>query len=180
MRLTTDHERLQTKHAEAQRRLGLAEATERALKLQIKSAEQAARGLKDEMARMRTLVAQTRAQCANEVRKRERVIEGLKKHAGESGRQRGSGKAVGFTTITVVAGIGEEKGSAAMSVEDSGYDLRTETNEFLTELARGLSEENEHLGGLVRRTISTLQTISGYKGQEMDLQQHNGGVGAAD
>lgn len=60
------------------------------------------------MGRMRVLVGQARAQCANEVRKRERVIEGLKKHVGEGGRARGSGKAVGVATVTVVAGVGGE------------------------------------------------------------------------
>lgn len=180
LRQTADLERLTTKHAEAQRRLGLAEATERALKTQLRSAEQAARGLKEEMGRMRLLVGQTRAQCANDVRKRERVIEGMKKHVGEAGRSRGSGKTPGVATITVVAGVGAEVGNAgAIGTDDTGYDLRMETNEFLTELARGLSEENEHLGGLVRTTVETLRTLSGYEKEEeqdraMVVQIENG------
>jgi hypothetical protein len=174
LRQTTDFERLKTKHDEAQRRLGLAEATERAFKMQLKSAEQAARGLKEEMGRMRILVGQTRAQCANEVRKRERVIEGLKKHVGEGGRARGSGKAVGVAVINIVAGVGGEEGlGRAIAPDESGYDLRMETNEFLTELAKGLSEENENLGGLVKRTVDTLTTISGW---ERDGQQEGGMV----
>jgi hypothetical protein len=135
------------------------------MKQQLKSAEQAARGLKEEMGRMRILVAQTRGQCANEVRKRERVIEGMKRHVGEGGRPRGSGKAVGVVSINVVAGVGAEVGSnngaGGLGTDDTGYDLRMETNEFLTELARGLSDENENLGGLVRRTVETLRTLSG-------------------
>ncbi|KAI9735416.1 MAG: hypothetical protein M1818_006422 [Claussenomyces sp. TS43310] len=178
VRQTTDLERLQAKHAEAQRRLGLAEATERALKTQLRSAEHAARSLKEEMGRMRVLVGQTRASCANEVRKRERVIEGLKKHVGEGGRARGTGKAVGVATVTVVAGIGADEGPAkALTTNDSGYDLRMETNEFLTELSRGLSEENENLGGLMRRTIETLTTLSGW---EKDGVQGGGMVVSTD
>ena len=73
------------KHAETQRQLGLAESAERAMRQQLKSAEQAARGVKEEIGRMKILVAQTRAQCANEVRKRERTIEGMKKHVAEGG-----------------------------------------------------------------------------------------------
>ncbi|KAA8565278.1 hypothetical protein EYC84_011002 [Monilinia fructicola] len=116
---------------------------------------------------MKVLVGQTRAQCANEVRKKERVIEGMKKHVGEGGRARGSGKAVGVATINVVAGVGGDNGNGAgMGTDDEGYDLRMETNEFLTELARGLSDENESLGGLVRRTIDTLRTISGCEKEE--------------
>jgi hypothetical protein len=115
---------------------------------------------------MRLLVGQTRAQCANEVRKRERTIEGMKRHVTEGGRARGAGKTVGVVSISVAAGGGAEGGGSAGSVlgtEESGYDLRMETNEFLTELARGLSEENEHMGGLVRRTVEALRTLSGYE-----------------
>jgi len=172
LRQTTDLERLQTKYAEAQRKVGLAEAAERAFKQQIRSAEQAARGLKEEMGRMRVLVNQTRSQCANEVRKRERIIEGMKKHVGEGGRARGTGKAVGVVTINVTAGVGGEISKAGESVatDDANYDLRMETNEFLTELARGLSEENENIGGLLRRTVETLRTLSGCE------KDHEGGM----
>ncbi|KAL5321418.1 hypothetical protein ACEPPN_009376 [Leptodophora sp. 'Broadleaf-Isolate-01'] len=184
LRHTTDMERLSTKHSEAQRKLGIAESTERAMKLQLKSAEQANRVLKEEMARMKVLVQQTRSQCAVEVRKRERTLEGLKKHVGD-GRVRGGGKVVGSREITVVAGIGEVDDRAAMGsvgVGEEGYDLRSETNEFLTELARGLSEENEHLAALARRTVETLRTLSGWEkdhhpahdGQDMVVQTESG------
>jgi hypothetical protein len=173
-------ERLQGKYTEAQRKLGIAEAADRAMKTQLRSAEQAARGLKEEMGRMKVLVGQTRSQCANEVRKRERTIEGLKRHVGEGGRARGSGKTVGVVNISVTAGVGGETngGNGVVGTEDEGYDLRMETNEFLTELARGLSEENENLAALVRRTVETLQTLSGCEkeGQEggMVVQMESG------
>lgn len=167
LRSTTDMERITTKNTELQRKVGIADATERALKTQLRSAEQAVKGLKEDMARMKVLVGQTRAQCANEVRKKERIIEGMKKHVAEGGRARGSGKAVGVATINVVPGVGGENGSGeGMGTNDEGYDLRMETNEFLTELARGLSDENESLGGLVRRTIETLRTVSGCEKEE--------------
>jgi len=76
-------------------------------------------------------------------------------------------------TINVVAGIGGEEVGKAMALDESCYDLRTETNEFLTELARGLSEENENLGGLVRGTVETLKALSGW---EKDGQQEGGMV----
>ncbi|KAG4442974.1 hypothetical protein IFR05_001587 [Cadophora sp. M221] len=184
LRHTTDMERLSTKHSETQRKLGIAESTERAMKLQLKSAEQANRVLKEEMARMKVLVQQTRSQCAVEVRKRERTLEGLKKHVGD-GRVRGGGKVVGSREITVVAGIGEvddRAGMGSVGVGEEGYDLRSETNEFLTELARGLSEENEHLAALARRTVETLRTLSGWEkdhhpghdGQDMVVQTESG------
>ncbi|KAI9055936.1 hypothetical protein LZ554_000871 [Drepanopeziza brunnea f. sp. 'monogermtubi'] len=176
LRHTTDMERLQTKHAEAQRKLGIAESAERAVRQQLKGAEQANRVLKEEMARMKVLVQQTRSQCAVEVRKRERTLEGLKKHAGD-GRQRGGGKGVGSREITVVAGVGGDVqgGMGSVGVGEEGYDLRSETNEFLTELAKGLSEENENLAALARRTLETLRTLSGYSG-ERDAEAGRGMV----
>ncbi|RDL38924.1 uncharacterized protein BP5553_03264 [Venustampulla echinocandica] len=163
LRQSTDLERVVAKYADSQRKLGLAEATERAFKQQIRSAEQSARASKEEMGRMRVLVSQTRRQCANELRKRERVIEGLKKHVADGRRPRGSGKAVGVISVNVVAGVGgdTEKTGDDVSIADTNYDLRMETNEFLTELARGLSEENENIGALLRRTVQTLRTLSG-------------------
>jgi hypothetical protein len=44
--------------------------------------------------------------------------------------------------------------------------LMMETNEFLTELARGLSEENENMSALLRRTVETLRTLSGCEKEE--------------
>ncbi|CAL3968466.1 unnamed protein product [Diplocarpon coronariae] len=182
LRHATDLERLSSKHAEAQRKLGISEASERAAKTQLRSAEHANRVLKEEMARMKVLVQQTRGLCAVEVRKRERVIEGLKKHVGD-GRMRGGGKAVGSREMVVVAGVGAEGGAStgreAVGVGDEGYDLRSETNEFLTELARGLSEENEHLAALSRRTVETLRSLSGWnkdsQGGEAMVVQVEGG-----
>ena len=152
-----------TAKTEALRKAGIAEASERAAKLALKSAEAVNRQLKEELARTKILVSQTRSQCANEVRKREKVIEGLKKHVSDGGRQRGSGKAVGVRVVDVVPGVGdkERRDGDSKGVREDGYDLRSETNEFLTELARGLSEENENFGGMMRRTVDTLKELSG-------------------
>ncbi|KAK2000195.1 hypothetical protein LX36DRAFT_603644, partial [Colletotrichum falcatum] len=167
LRFTNDISRLSEKQTETQRKLDISEATENTLRTQLKSADAAVRGLKDEVARAKTLVAQTRASCATEVRRRDRQIDGLKKQLGDAGRPRGAAKSSAVTVISVVAGEGEEKapprrqGKAGSSTEDSSYDLRSETNEFLTDLARGLSEENEALLDLVRRTTKNLREMSG-------------------
>ncbi|KAG9246883.1 Afadin and alpha-actinin-binding-domain-containing protein [Calycina marina] len=180
LRQSSDQESLQEKRKEAQRKLGIAEATERAMKLHLKSAEQATRGLREDMAKMKSLVAQTRAQCANEVRKREKVIEGMKKHVGEGGRARGSGKMVGVVNVTVTAGVGAETNTmGTVSTSEPGYDLRMETNQFLTELASGLSEENENMGALLRRTVGTLRSLSGCENEGVQkggiaVQMENG------
>ncbi|KAH8599428.1 Afadin and alpha-actinin-binding-domain-containing protein [Bisporella sp. PMI_857] len=170
LRQTSAQESLHNKHVEAQRKLGIAEATERALKLQLRSAEQAAKALKEEMLKMKMLVNQTRAQCANDVRKREKIIEGMKKHVGEGGRARGTGKMVGVVNVSVTAGIGAETNTmGSVSTTEPGYDLRMETNEFLTNLASGLSEENENMSALLRKTVETLKALSGC--EKEDIQE---------
>ncbi|KAK1589720.1 Afadin and alpha-actinin-binding-domain-containing protein [Colletotrichum navitas] len=167
LRYTNDLSRLSEKQTETQRKLDISEATENTLRTQLKSADAAVRGLKEEVARAKTLVAQTRASCATEVRRRDRQIDGLKKQLGDAGRPRGAAKSSAVTVISVVAGEGDEKasarrqGKAGASTDDSDYDLRSETNEFLTDLARSLSEENEALLGLVRRTTKSLREMSG-------------------
>ncbi|WYZ41831.1 hypothetical protein EsH8_V_000726 [Colletotrichum jinshuiense] len=167
LRYTNDIARLSEKHTEAQRKLDISEATENTLRNQLKSADASVRGLKEEVARAKTMVAQTRASCATEVRRRDRQIDGLKKQLGDAGRPRGAAKSSAVTVISVVAGEGEQKvsprraGKNAASTDDSNYDLRSETNEFLTDLARNLSDENETLLGLVRRTTKRLREMSG-------------------
>ncbi|KAI1641272.1 Afadin and alpha-actinin-binding-domain-containing protein [Biscogniauxia mediterranea] len=168
-RQTTELTRQSDKLQDTQRRLDGAEATERALRAQLKTAESHIHKLKEEMVRLKGLVAQTRAACANEVRKRDRQIDSLKKAVTDAGRVRGGGKSRDIMTISIVgevgAGMGEDGGAGmglpAGATEAEGYSLRMETNEFLTELARGLSEENEGLLALVRRTVEGLREMSG-------------------
>ncbi|KAK4144299.1 Afadin and alpha-actinin-binding-domain-containing protein [Dichotomopilus funicola] len=166
LRQANDIQRLQEKYADAQRKVGISEAAEAALRTNLKSSEATVHRLKEEASRTKTLVAQTRASCANEVRKRDRQIEGLKKAVTEAGRARGAGKSAGVTSITVVGEIGSEAEADASSGHagraESGCDLRTETNAFLAELAKGLSEENEGLLQLVRRTTEQLKDMSGW------------------
>ena len=144
--------------------MNLTEAAEAASRSQLKAAEGTVQRLKEEAARTKTLVAQTRSTCANEVRKRDRQIEGLKKATTEAGRARGAGRSTGITTITVIGDVGPDTGhgSLAAGSADQSCDLRAETNAFLAELAKGLSEENEGLLQLVRRTTGQLKDMSGW------------------
>ncbi|KAK4122486.1 hypothetical protein N657DRAFT_576123 [Parathielavia appendiculata] len=177
LRQANDIQRLQEKHAEAQRKVGLSEAAEAALRTHLKSAEATIHRLKEEAARTKTLVAQTRASCANEVRKRDRQIEGLKKAVTEAGRARGAGRSTGVTSITVVGDIWTESEHAlpSGSTADQGYDLRTETNAFLAELAKNLSDENEGLLQLIRRTMEQLKEMSGWDVANEDPTENGDG-----
>ncbi|KAK4179346.1 Afadin and alpha-actinin-binding-domain-containing protein [Triangularia setosa] len=173
LRQANDIQRLQEKNAEAQRKAGLSEAAETALRMQIKTAEATIHRLKEEAARTKLLAAQTRSACATEVRKRDRQIEGLKKAVTEAARARGASKSPGVTTITVVGDIRsdvavDQQGNplpptpTTTASSSDGYDLRQETNSFLAELAKGLSEENGGLLTLIRRTTEQLKDMSGW------------------
>lgn len=165
-RQTTETSRLFERLADTQRKLDGAESTENVLRGQLKATEATAHRLKDDMAKMKTLVAQSRAACANEVRKRDRQIDSLKKAVVDAGRVRGDRRNRDVVSITVVGDTGAEArgdGVGRGGTEDDGYSLRMETNEFLTELARGLSEENSTLLGLMRRTVDQLREMSGLE-----------------
>lgn len=100
------------------------------------------------------------------MRKRDRQIDGLKKAVTDAGRARGERKGNTITTIQVAGEIGAEDMSASASTMDEGYTLRHETNGFLAQLAKGLSEENESLLSLIRGTGDSLKEMSGWDKQQ--------------
>ncbi|OTA05981.1 hypothetical protein A9Z42_0067120 [Trichoderma parareesei] len=166
---TSDIVRLTEKCADAQRRSDIAATSEASLKTQLKSAESAIKGLKDELARTKGLVAQLRASCATEIRRRDRQIETLKKQVGEAGRARGTRSSSGVLSITVTGDVGnEERRSPGRggNLEDSDYSLRSESNAFLANLAQNLSEENEALLRVMQQAKDHLREMSGWAGEE--------------
>lgn len=166
LRQTDNLSRLHDRYTEAERKVALHEAEEAALRSQLKASEATIQKLKEEAARARKLVAETRAACANEVRKRDRQIDGLKKAVTDAGRARGERKGNTITTIQVAGEIGAEDMNAGASTMDDGYNLRHETNGFLAQLAKSLSEENEALLGLIRKTGDSLKDMSGWEKQQ--------------
>ncbi|KAM0248648.1 hypothetical protein ACHAQJ_009390 [Trichoderma viride] len=166
---TSDIARLSEKSAEAQRRSDIATTSEASLKTQLKSAELAMRGLKDDLARTKGLVAQVRASCATEIRRRDRQIETLKKQVGEAGRARGTRTSSGILSITVTGDVGSEERKSLTrggNIEDEDYSLRNESNAFLASLAQNLSEENEALLSVVRQAKDQLREMSGWSSEE--------------
>lgn len=160
----TEFARQTEKLADTQRKLDISETTERTLRTQLKTAEQNNHRLKDEAIKTKTLLAQARAACANEIRKRDRQIDSLKKAVTDASRVRGGNRSRDVLCISVTGEVGgDEHGLPAGATQEEGYSLRLETNEFLTQLARGLSEENEGLLALFRRTVDALRDMSGLE-----------------
>ena len=139
------------------------------MRTQLKTAEAAVSKLKDEAAKTKVLVAQTRSACANEVRKRDRQIDSLKKAVSDAGRARGTTKGSGITTIHVTGEMDwddQPQSTPRGTTATDGYDLRMETNAFLAELAKNLSGDNELLASLVRETVQRLKEMSGWEGAD--------------
>lgn len=122
--------------------------------------------MREDAAHLKTLLSQVRTQCANDIRKRDVQIQRLKSHL--EARQRGNKAGVVGPSIQInpgqtgrgVAGTSKD-GEAAPSVDDAHYSLKQETTEFLTQLGQSLSDENDQLLGLIKRTVGTLQDLQG-------------------
>ncbi|OXV10318.1 hypothetical protein Egran_01921 [Elaphomyces granulatus] len=165
---TLEIEKLRTKSSELTRSLALAEGQERAFKANLSSAESTTRVLKDQLQRMKSTIQQIRAQCANDIRKRDIDMQKLKSHLAD--RQRGRRDGLGVTTINIHPTLDQTTKptppSPKVDINDPGYTLRQETTEFLTELCQNLSDENDTLINLARKTIQTLKDLQGIPTSE--------------
>lgn len=156
--------RLETRNADLDRQVALTGAQERAARATLRSAETRNRALREEMVRLKATVAQIRAQCATDVRRRDGEIQRLKRHLEVRRGRDGHGGQVGVVVVT--PGIykgpqGLKNSENATDLESPAYSLKQETTEFLTQLSQGLSDENDALIGLFRGTLATLRSLQG-------------------
>ena len=112
------------------------------------------------MARLKASVAQIRAQCATDLRRRDGEITRMKKHLeGRRGRD-GNSNQVGVVVVTPGM-MANRSGNVETDIDSPEYSLKQETTDFLTQLSQTLSDENDALIGLVRGTLSTLKSLQG-------------------
>ncbi|KAI1000034.1 hypothetical protein K3495_g8164 [Podosphaera aphanis] len=162
-RLSTEVERLKEGKTEVARKLAIAEADKSSCENKLKFKEEKERALQSEVKRLKNAVSQARTKCAMECRKREVTIERLKKTVSESRRVRGCNKESSTHEIETMTGMGATQATTtSKSVDAENYDLYSESKQFLAELAKGLSEDNEHLAGLLQRTLDTLKALLGW------------------
>ncbi|KAL4897455.1 Afadin and alpha-actinin-binding-domain-containing protein [Aspergillus ambiguus] len=169
-------EKLKTRGSELTRALALAEAQERTLKTNVAHADSTIRGLKEQVQRTKTTMQQVRAQCANDIRKRDLEMHRLKSHLAD--RQRGKREGLGVTTININPAADRTSkakfSSGGEGIHNPGYSLRQETNDFLTELCQNLSDENDSLIMLARNTVQTLKDLQGLPEVEGEDEYSNG------
>lgn len=174
--------RLETRSADLDRQLVMSTASERTSRTALRSAETRLRTLKEEMARLKLTVKEIRAQCANDVRKRDSEMQRLKKHL-EGRRGVNGNPQVGVMVITPgnnskgsrqqhqQALQASEEGSTSTDPRSPSYSLKEETTEFLIQLSQGLSDENDQLIHLVKTTLTTLRSLSGLPEPPSPLHQ---------
>ncbi|KAK4982370.1 hypothetical protein LTR66_009310 [Elasticomyces elasticus] len=163
-RNATDIGRLKTREEEHARNLAQAQAAERAAKAEVKRVESAMKGLQEQIARLKTTLAQVRTQCSNDVRKRDVQIQRLKAHLQDHQRGNNKGGIVGATitiTPTALAAGRRAVDAGTHDLADPEYSLKQETTEFLTQLSQSLSDENDGLIGLIRSAVATVKELLG-------------------
>ena len=154
-------EKLKSKNEETARGLAQAQAAERTAQTEFKRIEKVAKGLQDQVGKLKTALAQVKSQCTNDVRKRDLEIARLKTHL--QGRQRGNKVGVAAPSITITGGARKPVAldGANHELDDPEYSLKQETTEFLTQLSASLSDENDNLTNLLRGAVSTIRELLG-------------------
>ncbi|KAG0138076.1 Afadin and alpha-actinin-binding-domain-containing protein [Tuber indicum] len=153
-------EQLKEKNRELERKNAILDSQTRSFNSTLRTVEASANALRHEAARLKTLLAQVRTQCANDIRKRDIQIQRMKERLTDSSKR-------GRAPMAHISVIGAAKGSFLGGGEDgttttaAGSSLEADTTDFLTTLSQGLADENDNLIALIRQTLSTLKTIQG-------------------
>ncbi|QIW97915.1 hypothetical protein AMS68_003433 [Peltaster fructicola] len=155
-------ERLRIKQEEVTRLHAQAQAAERMAKDDLKKVEKSMRTLQEQGVKMKTALAQVKAQCTNDIRKRDLELSRLKTHL--QGQQRGNRSAIVAPSISISGSNRKPTFDTSVhNVSDPAYSLKQESNEFLTQLSQNLSDENDRLANIVRGAVLTLRELLGMQ-----------------
>ncbi|GAB7366103.1 hypothetical protein MBLNU230_g7665t1 [Neophaeotheca triangularis] len=174
-RAAADLDRVSAKSEEHARNAVQARSAERAAVQEVKRVERGLKTAQELAGKLKSQLAQVRAQCANDVRKRDAELARLKAHlqGGQRGARGAAGSGAPGLTIVGAGGAGG-KGAAGgagrraagfdasvRAVGDPAYSLKQETTDFLTQLSQSLSDENDGLIGLIREALGTMKELLG-------------------
>ncbi|KAF8254154.1 hypothetical protein K440DRAFT_157752 [Wilcoxina mikolae CBS 423.85] len=169
---TSTIESLKTKVSELERKNSVLEAQARSSNSTIRTIESSAKSLRDESVRLKTLLAQVRTQCANDIRKRDMQIQKMKERLLDTRRgTRPTASTIVITgsqqpsrnTIREYNDAGEATGSSSNPLTD-------ETVDFLTKLSQTLADENDSILALLRQCLSTLKAVQGLPDDDHNPQ----------
>lgn len=157
-------ERLQARLAEKDRNTTQAQVEARNARADMKKLETSNRALQDKVAKLMATLEQVKTQCINDVRKRDLQLERLRSHI--QSQQRGNKSGLVAPSISISGGTGGARASSAFnasmrSLADPEYSLKQETNDFLTQLSQGLSDENDSMMHLVKDALRALKEMLG-------------------
>jgi hypothetical protein len=152
-------ERLRVKGEEHARDAVQARTAERVAKDEAKKIERNVKGLQEQVARLKTALAQVRTQCANDVKKRDLELARLKAHLQD--QRRGNRAGVVAPSMTVSGNGKRQQEGSSKELRDPEYSLKQETTAFLTQLSQSLSDENDGLIGLLREALTTMKELLG-------------------
>ncbi|KAK6522514.1 hypothetical protein TWF281_001959 [Arthrobotrys megalospora] len=182
-------ERYKSRCEELERRCATLQGQERVLNANVRSAEITAKSLKDETARLKTMVQQVRTQHANEIRKRDHQISKMKERLLEKSRGgRGNKQPISFPGLTLsgtssTTHLGGSVGSEGLVPGSTDMVLTDDTTAILTTLSQNLADENDTLVSMIKSTVTTLKAISGMDtevDQEAELEEGERNVIAND
>ncbi|KAB8446249.1 hypothetical protein FH972_025231 [Carpinus fangiana] len=169
----SEMERANSKAADAQRQVALRDAEARTATRAAKSAEASARKLRDEVQRVKSLLSQVRIQCEKDVKKKDVEYHKLKHlvHAQQRGANPGPLSKSSSDAYTIVDGKFGQNHRVKLPLDmnerldpaDPDYALKSEGKEFLAELSKGLSDENDSLIALIQATLGTLRELMGME-----------------
>ncbi|KAK6438464.1 hypothetical protein LTR95_005333 [Oleoguttula sp. CCFEE 5521] len=152
-------ERLQAKVEEGARSAVAAQNAERTAVEERKRVEKVLKGAQDQVVKLKTALAQVKAQCANDIRKRDLELARLRSHL--QGQQRGNKAVVVAPSVTVTGRLAKQQALQSKAVDDPEYSLEQESAEFLTRLSQSLSDENDGLIGLLRDALKSMKEVLG-------------------
>ena len=175
MRQTQTITKLEGRASDLERQLALKSASEKTATTSLKTADIKNKTLKDDMIRLKATVGQIRAQCANDVRKREIEVKRLQKYL-EPKRGREGSVQVGVTVVNPGMSLNSSAGGQG-SKHHAQATLVDDTTEYLTQLARDFSIENEALRSLAQTTTSVLRQLQGIpEPANTEHDYHNGSI----
>ncbi|KAK6431242.1 hypothetical protein LTR95_012601 [Oleoguttula sp. CCFEE 5521] len=160
-------ERLQAKVEESARSAVVAQNAERTAVEERKRVEKVLKGAQDQVVKLKTALAQVKAQCANDIRKRDLELARLRSHL--QGQQRGNKAVVVAPSVTVTGRLAKQQSQQSKAVDDPEYSLEQESAEFLTRLSQSLSDENDGLISLLRDALETMKEVLGLPARTKKL-----------